>query len=82
MPEAVLRWKTTHDISQVDDVLGALVDSYERDFAKHGGARQFAKISQVWQSLPSQLAHNLRALGRANTRMRSCGWRARDLSTG
>lgn len=56
MPEAVLRWRTTHDISQVDDVLGALVDSYERDFAKHGGARQFAKISQVWQSLPSQLA--------------------------
>ncbi len=30
--------------------------SDERDFAKHGGARQFAKITQVWQSLPFQLA--------------------------
>lgn len=56
MPEAVLRWKMTSDIAQVDDVLATLVDSYERDFAKHGGARQFAKITQVWQSLPSQLA--------------------------
>lgn len=56
MPEAVLRWKMTNDIAQVDDVLTTLVDSYERDFAKHGGVRQFAKITQVWQSLPSQLA--------------------------
>ncbi|WP_241159248.1 ATP-binding protein [Adlercreutzia sp. ZJ141] len=58
MPEAVLRWATTSDIGQVDMVLSDLLDSYERDFAKHGGARMFAKISQVWRSLPAQLARD------------------------
>lgn len=55
MPESVARWSATHDVAQVDDVLGNLLSSYERDFAKHGGARQFAKISRVWNSLPGQL---------------------------
>lgn len=89
MPEAVLRWKMTNDIAQVDEVLAALVDSYERDFAKHGGARQFAKITQVWQSLPSQLAGRTRSSStalcakgpeRASTRMLWCGWKARASS--
>ena len=56
MPEAVLRWKLTGDISQVDEVLANLVSSYERDFAKHGGARLYPKLVQVWDSLPAQLA--------------------------
>lgn len=56
MPESVQRWSDTSDISQVDKVLSDLLDSYERDFAKHGGAMQFAKLSQIWSSLPSQLA--------------------------
>ena len=56
MPEAVQRWRMTHDLKQVDDVLSGLIDSYERDFAKHGGARMFAKISEVWHSLPAQLS--------------------------
>lgn len=56
MPEAVLRWKLTGDVAQVDQVLSDLIDSYERDFAKHGGGALFAKLTQVWHSLPSQLA--------------------------
>lgn len=56
MPESVNRWAITHDVGQVDSVLANLLASYERDFAKHGGARQFAKISRVWNSLPAQLA--------------------------
>ena len=56
MPESVNRWTVTQDIGQVDSVLADLLASYERDFAKHGGARQFAKISLVWNSLPAQLA--------------------------
>lgn len=43
-------------MSVVDGVLSDLADSYERDFAKHGGARMFAKVSRVWNSLPAQLA--------------------------
>ncbi len=56
MPEAVLRWTQTSDISEVDKVLSGLLDSYERDFAKHGGNGQFAKISMVWNSIPTQVA--------------------------
>jgi hypothetical protein len=56
MPEAVGRWAATRDMSQVDRVLSDLVDSYERDFAKHGGRGVYEKISLVWSSLPSQLA--------------------------
>lgn len=56
MPEAVARWAQTSDMGQADAVLSNLLDSYERDFAKHGGACQFAKISLVWNSIPAQLA--------------------------
>lgn len=56
MPEAVSTWCQTGDVSAVDAVLDDLLDSYERDFAKHGGASMYAKASAVWRSLPSQLA--------------------------
>lgn len=56
MPEALGRWAETGDIVQVDKVLSDLLDSYERDFAKHGGRAQFAKLSQIWNSIPAQLA--------------------------
>ena len=56
MPEAVLRWAELMDMGAVDKVLSDLLDSYERDFAKHGGATLFAKLSFVWHSLPAQLA--------------------------
>ncbi len=56
MPEAVARWCETQDTVAVDKVLSDLLDSYERDFAKHGGRAQFAKLSLVWNSLPAQLA--------------------------
>ena len=56
MPEAVETWSEEHDYDAVDQVLGDLIDSYERDFAKHGGKAGFAKISRIWNSLPTQLA--------------------------
>lgn len=56
MPEAVATWRNSRSVPEVDAVLADLLDSYERDFAKHGGARMYAKVSAVWRSLPSQLA--------------------------
>ena len=56
MPEAVETWSEEHDYDAVDQVLGDLTDTYERDFAKHGGKAGFAKISRIWNSLPTQLA--------------------------
>ncbi|MDO4796597.1 MAG: DUF4143 domain-containing protein [Coriobacteriales bacterium] len=56
MPEAVKRWSETSDVGQVDRVLADLLDSYDRDFAKHGGVAMYAKLSRVWRSLPTHLA--------------------------
>ncbi len=56
MPEAVNRWNETGDVGQVDRVLADLLDSYDRDFAKHGGAAMYAKLARVWRSLPTHLA--------------------------
>lgn len=56
MPEVVARWSEHQDILEVDKLLSDLLDSYERDFAKHGGRGQFVKLSLIWNSLPTQLA--------------------------
>ena len=56
MPESVDAWRSTGDIAAVNAVLTDLLDSYECDFAKHGGRFMYAKVSAVWRSLPSQLA--------------------------
>ena len=56
MPEVVARWSEHQDILEVDKLLSDLLDSYERDFAKHGGRGQFVKLSLIWNSLPAQLA--------------------------
>lgn len=56
MPEVLGRWVETGDITQVDKALSDLSDSYECDFAKRGGREQFAKLSQIWNSIPTQLA--------------------------
>ncbi len=56
MPEATKRWIDTGDINETQHVLQDLNNSYERDFAKHGGKEGFAKLSLIWHSLPTQLA--------------------------
>jgi predicted AAA+ superfamily ATPase len=56
MPEAVKTWVETKDINRVDSVLDDLILSYRNDFVKHTDPREFAKISLVFDSLPSQLA--------------------------
>ena len=56
MPESVLMWTESRDVNAMQDSLSAIVDAYERDFAKHPDVREFPKISMVWKSIPSQLA--------------------------
>jgi len=56
MPESVYTWKESGDVSLVQRVLTNLLDSYERDFAKHAEKKEFPKLSLIWQSIPSQLA--------------------------
>ncbi len=56
MPEAVLSWVETQDVARVQQILSDLLDSYERDFAKHAAKSEFPKLSLIWHSVPSQLA--------------------------
>lgn len=56
MPEAVRAWAEERDVGRVQEVLGSLLDSYERDFARHADPSSFPKLSLIWRSIPSQLA--------------------------
>lgn len=56
MPEPVLMWTEARDIDAVQSSLIDIIDSYERDFAKHPDTGEFPKISMIWRSVPSQLA--------------------------
>ena len=56
LPEVVSRWVNERDSGQIDAVLYAILQAYERDFAKHPQVREYPKLIQIWQSLPSQLA--------------------------
>ena len=44
------------DADPVRSVLAESAKAYERDFVVHGKAREFSRITEVWKSLPSQLA--------------------------
>lgn len=56
MPEPVLMWTQNRDTGAMQHSLSGIIDTYERDFAKHPDTKEFPKISMVWKSIPSQLA--------------------------
>lgn len=55
MPEAVAKWVETSDPKQVRIVQNDILDTYYRDFGKHGNTLVH-RIRQVWDSIPAQLA--------------------------
>ncbi len=56
MPEAVLTYKETGDMTEVRRIQNNLLIYYESDFSKHAPAKQIPRIQMVWDSIPSQLA--------------------------
>ncbi|HIT95717.1 MAG TPA: ATP-binding protein [Candidatus Aphodousia faecavium] len=56
MPESVLMWTQARNRQLMQETLSAILEAYERDFAKHPSVSQYPKISMIWKSLPSQLA--------------------------
>ncbi len=56
MPEAVAEYIKTDSLLSVRPIQGAILDAYILDFAKHAPKEQLMKITQVWESVPSQLA--------------------------
>ncbi len=56
MPEVVKAWVQEKDIQQVEELLQNLLNLYQLDFSKYAPAKDFQKISQVWEAIPYQLA--------------------------
>lgn len=56
MPESLSRWVEQRDSGQIESILYSIIQSHERDFAKHPLPKEYPKIIQIWHSLPSQLA--------------------------
>jgi predicted AAA+ superfamily ATPase len=56
MPEAVLKFIETNDLNEVRKIQYEILRAYDLDFAKHAPKAEIMRISQVWQSIPRQLA--------------------------
>jgi predicted AAA+ superfamily ATPase len=56
MPEAVASWAAERNIERVDQILSAILMSYDLDFSKHPASAETQKTSLVWNSLPTQLS--------------------------
>lgn len=56
MPEAVLSFSENRDWEEVREIQNEILESYTRDFSKHAPENIVPRISQLWNSLPSQLS--------------------------
>lgn len=56
MPEAVLTYVQTQNFQQVRKIQKQILSDYEKDMSKHATKSELVKITQVWNSIPSQLA--------------------------
>ena len=55
MPESVLKYIETHDTMSVREVQNNILAIYRSDMSKHTTPQEVVRITQVWQSIPSQL---------------------------
>lgn len=56
MPQSVLTMLETNNLDEVDKVLKGIIHSYGMDFSKHAPNSDVPRISEIWKSIPSQLA--------------------------
>ena len=56
MPEAVMEWHSSHDMSVVEEIQDEILQDYADDFSKHAPISQLEKIRWIWDSVPKQLA--------------------------
>ncbi len=56
MPAAVKSFVDDKDLVSVRNIQRQILRDYQRDFSKHAPSNEVARINQVWQSVPSQLA--------------------------
>ena len=60
MPEAVKLFLDENNYNLVREKQKELLDYYRYDFSKHADARLVARLNQVWEAIPSQLAKEKR----------------------
>ncbi|MFH0798704.1 MAG: AAA family ATPase [Pseudomonadota bacterium] len=56
MPEAVRYYSEQNDVLEVKKIHKEIIDSYILDFAKHAPSSDIPKLTDLWNSVPSQLA--------------------------
>lgn len=56
MPEVVESYRTHQDVQKVRNTQKNIQNAYTSDFSKYATPDESLKISQIWQSIPSQLA--------------------------
>jgi hypothetical protein len=62
MPEVVYNYNENQDIKAVRKIQKEILKAYERDFSKYTTASESIRISEVWLSIPSQLAKENKSL--------------------
>ncbi len=56
MPEVLADYIKNKDIRAVRRIQNEILDSYKRDFSKYSEPNQAIKLSEIWSSIPFQLA--------------------------
>ena len=56
MPEAVAEYAKTENLNIIREIQSEIINSYEKDFAKHAPPNEIMKITTVWKQVHRQLA--------------------------
>lgn len=56
MPEVLQSYLNTNDVSLGRKIQNEILESYKRDFSKYTEKREAIKLSELWNSIPNQLA--------------------------
>ena len=56
MPEAIVKYIENNDAMAVRQTQNNILSIYRSDMSKHASQQEVVRITQVWQSIPSQLA--------------------------
>ncbi len=82
MPEVLQSYLKNGDIAKVRNIQNSILDAYKRDFSKYAESEQAIKTSEIWNSIPYQLAkenkkfkyNDVRKNSRASTFENSIEW--------
>ena len=82
MPEVVSDYIQNQDIKEARKIQNDILKAYQRDFSKYSDSSQALKVSEIWQSVPFQLAkenkkfmyNDVKTNARASAYQQSIDW--------